>query len=76
MQDAPTPRTYAVLGERFGARYKWYVSATVILGTFSVVLAATIINVAVQSGASACARLPFTLSSNALAPPVTCFREF
>ena len=49
MQEAPTPRTYAVLGERFGARYKWYVSATVMLGTFSVVLAATIINVAVPA---------------------------
>ncbi|MES1952830.1 drug resistance MFS transporter, drug:H+ antiporter-1 [Salinisphaera sp. S4-8] len=42
-------RTYATLGERFGARYKWYVSATVMLGTFSVVLAATIINVAVPA---------------------------
>lgn len=49
MDAASRARTYAVLGERFGARYKWYVSATVMLGTFSVVLAATIINVAVPA---------------------------
>ncbi|MES1933881.1 drug resistance MFS transporter, drug:H+ antiporter-1 [Salinisphaera shabanensis T35B1] len=49
MAAASQARTYAVLGERFGPRYKWYVSGTVMLGTFSVVLAATIINVAVPA---------------------------
>ena len=42
-------RTIAGLTEHYGSAYKWYVTATVMLGTFSVVLAATIINVAVPA---------------------------
>ncbi|MES1929940.1 drug resistance MFS transporter, drug:H+ antiporter-1 [Salinisphaera dokdonensis CL-ES53] len=42
-------RTIEGLIAHYGSAYKWYVTATVMLGTFSVVLAATIINVAVPA---------------------------
>lgn len=42
-------RSIESLQARHGSAYKWYVTATVMLGTFSVVLAATIINVAVPA---------------------------
>lgn len=40
------PRTLAALGQRFGPRYRWYVTITAIIGTLSTVLASTIVNVA------------------------------
>ncbi|MES1926977.1 DHA2 family efflux MFS transporter permease subunit [Salinisphaera sp. T31B1] len=43
------PPTLDTLFERFGSRYRWYVTTTVMLGTFSVILASTIINVAVPA---------------------------
>ncbi|MBL7249361.1 MDR family MFS transporter [Alloalcanivorax sp. C16-2] len=46
MSDNPA---VALLFERHGARYRWFATVTVMLGTLSVVLAATIINVAVPS---------------------------
>lgn len=42
-------RDVAALIAHHGSAYKWLVTATVMLGTFSVVLAATIINVAVPA---------------------------
>jgi EmrB/QacA subfamily drug resistance transporter len=48
MNGQPQP-TLESLGARFGSAYRWYVTATVMLGTFSVILAATIINVAVPA---------------------------
>ena len=50
MTDTPdSRRSIESLQARHGSAYKWYVTATVMLGTFSVVLAATIINVAVPA---------------------------
>ncbi|HZP93061.1 MAG TPA: MDR family MFS transporter [Burkholderiales bacterium] len=40
----PTP--VEVMFRRYGARYRWYAAGTMMLGTFSMVLAATIVNVA------------------------------
>ena len=37
------------LFERYGPAYRWYATVTVMLGTLSVVLASTIINVAVPA---------------------------
>ena len=37
------------LFERYGPAYRWYATVTVMLGTLSVVLASTIINVAVPT---------------------------
>ncbi|MBF5057992.1 EmrB/QacA family drug resistance transporter [Alcanivorax sp. 521-1] len=46
MSDNPA---VARLFERHGTRYRWFATVTVMLGTLSVVLASTIINVAVPS---------------------------
>ncbi|GGO81907.1 multidrug MFS transporter [Marinobacterium nitratireducens] len=42
-------RTTESLFERHGARYRWLATATVMIGTMSMVLASTIINVAIPS---------------------------
>ncbi|MDR3436257.1 DHA2 family efflux MFS transporter permease subunit [Telmatospirillum sp.] len=41
-----TPVTAEQLATRYGPRYKWYVTVTVMLGTIAMVLSATIVNVA------------------------------
>ena len=39
--------TYQALSSRYGARYKWLVLLTVMIGTMAAILSSTIVNVAV-----------------------------
>jgi len=47
MTEAPHPHSRAALEQRFGARYRWWVLLTVMVGTMAAIMASTIINVAV-----------------------------
>jgi EmrB/QacA subfamily drug resistance transporter len=47
MTDTPHPHSRAALEQRFGARYRWWVLLTVMVGTMAAIMASTIINVAV-----------------------------
>jgi EmrB/QacA subfamily drug resistance transporter len=47
MTGAPHPHSRAALEQRFGARYRWWVLLTVMVGTMASIMASTIINVAV-----------------------------
>jgi EmrB/QacA subfamily drug resistance transporter len=47
VNDPPVPPSLAALRARYGARYRWYVLLTVMLGTMASVMASTIVNVAV-----------------------------
>ncbi|MEP6873841.1 MAG: DHA2 family efflux MFS transporter permease subunit [Burkholderiales bacterium] len=47
MTEAPHPHSRAALEQRFGARYRWWVLLTVMVGTMASIMASTIINVAV-----------------------------
>jgi EmrB/QacA subfamily drug resistance transporter len=45
MSDRPMTPALDALFARFGPRYRWYAAGTMMLGTFSMVLATTIVNV-------------------------------
>ncbi len=47
MIEPPHPHSRAALEQRFGARYRWWVLLTVMVGTMASIMASTIINVAV-----------------------------
>ena len=47
LRAAQHPHSRAALEERFGARYRWWVLLTVMVGTMASIMASTIINVAV-----------------------------
>jgi EmrB/QacA subfamily drug resistance transporter len=47
MTEPPHPHSRAALERRFGARYRWWVLLTVMVGTMASIMASTIINVAV-----------------------------